>query len=95
MFHEVFQQCEFPTSIVITFQVMAVTGMSAGNPDSVGTFSQGRQEEFGAHATRTGDAYHPDIGRILGTSHTGEVGCAVTAPVAEETDYFWFKISHG
>jgi len=94
MFHEVFQQGEFSTSIVITFQVMAVAGMSAGNPDCIGTFTQCHQKEFGAHPTRAWDSHHPDIGGILGTTHPGKVSGTIAAPVAQETDYFRFKISH-
>jgi len=34
-FKQIFHQGEFATSVVITFQVMAFTGMSPGHPDRV------------------------------------------------------------
>jgi len=73
---------------------MAVAGMSAGNPDGIGTFPQGGQEEFGAHAAGTGDPDHSDVGRVLGSANTCKVSGSVTAPVTEETDDFRFEISH-
>ena len=36
---QVLEEGEFPTGVVITFQVMAFTRMSAGHPDGVGSLS--------------------------------------------------------
>ena len=50
MFQEPFQQREFPSCIIITFQVMAIPWVSPGDPDAVGPMTQGRKDEFGADA---------------------------------------------
>ena len=94
MFQQVFKQRKFSTGIVITFQVMAFSGMSPGHPDAVGPFPQGGQKEFGTHPTGAGDPDHPDIGRIFHPAHAGQVGGAVAAPVAQESHNFWFPIRH-
>jgi len=92
MFHQVGEQGELATSVVITFQVMAFAGMSPGHPHGVRPFIEGGQEKLGAHTTRTGDADNPDIGRVFHPADTRQVRCTVTAPVAEKTDNFWFPI---
>ncbi len=61
---------------------MAFAGVSPGYPDGVGPFTQGREEKFGAHAARAGNADHPDIGRVFHTADPGQVRRAVAAPVA-------------
>ena len=47
VFNEILEQGEFPSGIVITFQVMAVSGMSAGDPDSIGPVHKSGQDELG------------------------------------------------
>ena len=94
MFHEVFKQREFPTSVVITFQVMAFAGMSPGHPDAVGAFPQGGQGELGAHAAGAGDANDPDVGGVFHPADTCQVGSAIAAPVTQETDDFRFPFRH-
>jgi hypothetical protein len=76
------KQSEFAAGIVITFQVMAFTGMSPRYPDTVCAFTQGRQEEFGIHPPGAGNPDNPDIGRVLHPADTGKIGGAIAAPVA-------------
>jgi len=90
MFHQIFKQRKFATGVVITFQVMAFTGMSPGNPDAVRTFAQGGQKEFGAHPAGARYPDNPDIGRILHPADPGKVGSPIAAPVAQKSDDFWF-----
>jgi hypothetical protein len=71
---------------------MAFTGMSPGYPHPIGTFSQGSQEKFGAHASGAGYSDDPDVGRITHSTHTGKVSSAVAAPVAQKADDFWFPV---
>jgi len=81
-FHQILKQGEFATGIVITFQVMAFTGMSPGDPDAVGTFPQGRQEKLRIHPAGARNPDDPDVGRVLHPADAGQVGGPVAAPVA-------------
>ena len=49
MLDQVLEQSELASREVITFQVMAVSGVSPGNPDAVGAVPEGGKDEFGAH----------------------------------------------
>jgi hypothetical protein len=40
IFHKVFEKDESSSKIIITFQVMAISGMSPGNPDPIRSFPQ-------------------------------------------------------
>jgi hypothetical protein len=94
MFHQILKQSKFATGVVITFQVMAFSGMSPGYPDTVSPFAQGRQKEFGTHPAGAGNADHPDIGRIFHPADAGQIGRAIAAPVAQKSHNFWFPIRH-
>jgi hypothetical protein len=94
MFHQIFKQREFATGVVITFQVMAFTGMSPGNPDAVRTFAQGGQKEFGTHPAGARYPDNPDIGRILHSADARQIGSPIAAPVAKKSDNFRFPIVH-
>jgi hypothetical protein len=82
MLDEIFKQGEFSTGVIITFQVMAVAGMSPGNPYAICPLSYGRQKELGAHPSGAGNPYHPNIGRVFHSADAGEIRGAVTTPVA-------------
>jgi hypothetical protein len=88
MFQQVFHQRELATRVVITFQVMAFAGMSAGHPYGVGPLPQCCQGELGAHATGARNAHHTDVGWILHAADPGQVGGTVAAPVAQEATIF-------
>jgi hypothetical protein len=94
VFHQVLEKGEFPPCVVITFQVMAFTGMSPGHPHAVGALTKGRQCEFRAHASCTGNSDHTNIRRIFHPADSGEIGRTVTAPVAQEADNFGFPVWH-
>lgn len=49
MLQQIHKQGELASCVVITFQVMTVSGVSPGDPDPVGTVPEGRKDEFGAH----------------------------------------------
>jgi len=49
MLQEPLKQGELSSCVVITFQVMAVSGVSPGHPDPIRTVTEGRQYELGAH----------------------------------------------
>ena len=74
---------------------MAIPGTSAGDPYAVGPLPQCGQDKFGTHPPGAGNADDPYIGRILHPADTGEIGGAVTAPVAQKSDNFGFPIRHG
>jgi len=92
MFHQIFKQCELAASVVITFQVMAFTGMSPGNPDAVCTFAQGGQKEFGTHPAGARYPDNPDIGRVFHTADPGQIRGPIAAPVAQKSNNLWFPI---
>jgi len=93
VFYEILKQGEFSSGVVITFQVMAVARVSAGNPDPVCTLSESCQKKLGIHPAGTGHPDYPDVWRILQSAHTGKVCGAVGAPIAEEGNYFGLPIS--
>jgi len=94
MLDQVLEQSEFASCEVITFQVMAVAGVSPGNPDAVGAVPKGGKDEFGAHSGRAGNADDSDIGRILETADPCQVCRAIATPVAQEGRYFRLPIGH-
>jgi hypothetical protein len=94
MFQKTLQQCEFPSCVIITFQVMAVAGVSAGDPYTVGTVPEGRQYEFRRDPGRAGHPDDPEIGRVLKSANPRQIRCTVTAPVTEKGCDFWFPIAH-
>ena len=94
MLQEPFEQGEFSSGVVITFQVMAVARVSPGDPDAVGALTQCGKDEFGAHPAAAGYPDNPEIGRVLETAYPGQVRCAITAPVAEECRNLWLPVIH-
>jgi hypothetical protein len=95
VFHQVVENGKFPSGVVITFQVMAVTRMSPGHPNAVGAIAQGGQGEFGAHPAGTGDTDDADIGWVLHPADTGQIRGTITAPVAQKCYNFRFPFRHG
>jgi hypothetical protein len=94
MFQKPFQEGQLSSRVVITFQVMAVSGVSAGHPDTVRTMPKGCEDQFWAHPGRTGQPDNPEVGRILHPAHTGQISRTIAAPVAQESGYFGFPILH-
>jgi hypothetical protein len=94
MRHQILEQGEFAAGIVITFQVMAFTGMSPGDPYAVCAFTQCRQKEFGIHPPCAGDADDPDVGRIFHPADAGKISGAIAAPIAQKSRNFWFPVRH-
>jgi hypothetical protein len=94
MFHQIFKQGKFAAGVIITFQVMAFTGMSPRYPDAVSTFPQSSQKEFGAHSAGARYPDHPDVGRILHSADAGQIGGSIAAPVAQKSNNFRFPIGH-
>jgi hypothetical protein len=92
VFYEVFKQGKFSSGVVITFQVMAVAWVSAGNPDPVCTLSESCQKKLGIHPAGTGHPDCPDVWRILQSAYPGKICGAIGAPVAEEGNYRWLPI---
>jgi hypothetical protein len=68
----------------ITFQVMTVTDVSAGNQNSVRPFQKRLQQKAMIHATGAHEPDQTDIGRVLHAGHTSQVSPGVSAPIADE-----------
>jgi hypothetical protein len=94
VFHQILKQGKFATGVVITFQVMAFTGMSPRYPNPVCSLPQGGQKEFGTHPTGARYSDNPDVGWIFHSADTGKIGSPIAAPVAQESYNFWFPIGH-
>jgi hypothetical protein len=94
MLHQILEQGEFASGIVITFQVMAFAGMSPGDPNTVCTFTQRRQKKFGIHPPCARDADDPDVGRIFHPADAGKISGAITAPIAQKSRNFWLPVRH-
>ena len=92
VFYEILEQGKFSSGVVITFQVMAVTRVSAGNPDAVCTLSESCQKKLGIHPASAGHPDCPDVRGILQSAHPGKICGAVRTPIAEEGDYFWLPV---
>jgi hypothetical protein len=82
MFHKVFEKRKLSTGIIITFQVMAFSGMSPGNPHPVGSLTKGSQGKLRAHTPSTGNSDNPYIWWILHSTSTRQICGTITAPVA-------------
>jgi len=94
MLDQILEQSELASCEVITFQVMAVAGVSPGNPDAVGAASEGGEDEFRAHPGGAGDPNDPDIGWVLEAADPCQVCRAVAAPVAQECGYLRLPVVH-
>jgi hypothetical protein len=92
--HQILKQGEFATGIVITFQVMAFTGMSPGYPDAVSAFPHGRQKKFRVHPAGARNPDDPDIGGVFHPADSGKIGGTITAPIAQKSRNFRFPIRH-
>jgi hypothetical protein len=95
MFQEALEQGKLSAGIVITFQVMTFSGVSARNPYPVGPMTKRIQDKLRTHPARTRDTDNPNIGWVRHSAHASEVGSTVTAPVTEKGDNFWFLVVHG
>ena len=94
MFQQTLQHSKFPSRVVITFQVMAVSGVSAGNPYAIRSMPKGGQNKFRAYPGRARNANNSEIGRILKTTDSSQISGAVTAPVTEKRRNFRFPVTH-
>ena len=84
MLQKPLQQGEFSSCVVITFQVMTVSGVSPGYPDAVRPVTEGGQYKLRAHTAGAGYADHPEIRGILKTAHTCQISGSIAAPVTEK-----------
>lgn len=65
---------------------MTFTGMSAGHPDSVSAFPEGRQDKLRTQTACTWYSYDPGIGRVLHSADTGKISSTIAAPIAQESN---------
>jgi hypothetical protein len=94
VFEKILQQSKFSSGIVITFQVMALPGMSPRNPYPVRPVSQCVQDEFGTRSPCTGKPDDAHIGRVLHPGHANQIGSTITAPITQKGNDFRFPVTH-
>jgi hypothetical protein len=66
--------------------------MSPGYPHPIGTFPQGSQEKFGAHASGARYSDDPNVDWIQHPADTGKISSTVATPIAQKANDFWFPI---
>jgi hypothetical protein len=69
----------------ITFQVMTVADVSAGNQDAVRPFQKRPEQEAVIYPAGTHEPDQANIGRILHAGHPGQIRPGIRAPVANES----------
>jgi hypothetical protein len=72
---------------------MAVSRVSARDPNSVSTTAESCEKELGVHPPGAGHPDGSDGGRILQATNAGEVRGAVRTPVTKEGNYFRLPIA--
>ncbi len=78
-------------SIVITFQVMAVSEVSPKHQYTVKTAPQALYDVQRVNPSGTESPDNSDRRGVLESGHTGQIGAGVRAPVAEKCEHLWFK----
>jgi hypothetical protein len=68
----------------ITFQVMAVPGVSSPHQHSVNPSLKSLDDVMGGYGRGTHNPDDPKVGGILNPAHSGQVRGCVSAPVAEK-----------
>ena len=60
--------------------------VAAGDEHAIGPVLEGFKDEGGVDSTAAHNADDSDVGGVLESADTGEVGTGVATPVTEETD---------
>jgi len=94
MLEQSFKHGEPAAGIEITLYIVAVTRMATRNPDTICAAAESRKYHLGAYASGAWDSDNLEVGGILQTVDTGQVGCAVCTPVTEYRYNLWFPIRH-
>jgi hypothetical protein len=94
MFQQILEQYKFPSGVIITFQVMTVSGVSPGDPDPIGAVAKSSQNKLRVHPGGARDPYDPDIGRVLEAAYAREISRTITTPVTEKSRNLWFPVIH-
>ena len=93
MLDQILKESEFSSSVVITFQVMAVSRVSARDPDAISTLAKSCQKKLGIHPAGAG---HPDgsnVWGILQSANPSKIRCSVRTPIAKEGSYFGLPLT--
>ena len=70
---------------------MAFTKVSPAHKDAVRAVDKTIHEKDGVYSACAHHPDDPDMGRILKTGHPCCIGRRIAAPVAEKTEYPWFR----
>jgi hypothetical protein len=69
----------------ITFQVMTIADVSAGNQDTVRPFQESLEQKAVIHPAGTHESDQTDIARILHAGHPCQISPGISAPVANKS----------
>jgi hypothetical protein len=94
MFQQVVQKGEFSSSVVITFQVMAVARVSTRDPDPVRAVAKRSQDELGGYPSGAGDPDDPEVRGVLESTYPGQIRGAITAPVTKKCRNLRLPVVH-
>ena len=73
---------------------MTVARVSSRDPDTICPMSKSSQNKFRAHSTGTRNSDNPNVWGVLKSADASQIGCAITAPVTEESRNLWLPIIH-
>ena len=73
---------------------MTVPRVSPGDPDPIGSMTEGGQDKLRVHPCGTRDPDDPDIRRVLEATYARQIGRTITTPITEKSRNLWFPIIH-
>jgi hypothetical protein len=86
-----FRRSEHFFSLYITFQVMTVADVSAGDQDTISTVLKSLENEIGIYPPGTHHPYDTKIWGILKPADAGQICRRIGAPVTGKCYYFRFE----
>jgi hypothetical protein len=93
-FKKDFGQWDTPHALVITFMIVAITGMAATDQYTIGTGAQCIEDETRIYAATAHDSHAPHICGIFHAGGSCEIRSRVAAPIAEDAEDFRFEFHH-
>jgi len=92
---EFFQKLESPETFIISFLVMAVSGVATAYKNSVGALFECFQNKCWFYPAGTHDPYDPDVRGIMKPGSACKISAGIGTPVAEKSDDSGTEIHNG